>query len=245
MDQVSETHAFGWWPAHALDGSPTRLRETDEQYYYGVQIVVRHAISGVAVFGDESSAPESSAPVTIINDGSPQPPAPPPPSSRPLSALDEWAIWNSAPDWDVPHRPDDGLLYEWTLTSAPPGSNAWRRLFRSGNETANVATRDVDGFAYLHSLAPEDGPTPHVSDPRHFLASFTPDAVGTYGFRLDVSNVCHAATIRFETSFVCNAAPQPRISVRTRDVGLCLARQEVTRQRRATQTAVIACCGVA
>ena len=107
-------------------------------------------------------------------------------------------------------------------------SNAWRRLFRSGNETANVATRDVDGFAYLHSLAPEDGPTPHVSDPRHFLASFTPDAVGTYGFRLDVSNVCHAATIRFETSFVCNAAPQPRISVRTRDVGLCLARQEVT-----------------
>ena len=228
MDQVSETHAFGWWPAHALDGSPTRLRETDERYYYAYKSSYDATISGEAVFGDESSAPESSAPVTIINDGSPQPPAPPPPSSRPLSALDEWAIWNSAPDWDVPHRPDDGLLYEWTLTSAPSGSNAWRRLFRSGNETANVATRDVDGFAYLHSLAPEDGPTPHVSDPRHFLASFTPDAVGTYGFRLDVSNVCHAATIRFETSFVCNAAPQPRISVRTRDVGLCLARQEVT-----------------
>ena len=112
-----------------------------------------------------------------------------------------------------------------TLTPAPRGSNAWRRLFRAGNETADVARRDPDGFV-LHAVAPEDGPTAR-SDPRHFLASFKPDVVGSHGFRLHASNVCQRR--RFDSRRRSCATPRPRRkSPRTRDVGLCLARQEVT-----------------
>ena len=127
----------------------------------------------------------------------------------------------------APFNPEDGLVYGWSLRGAPHGSNAWRRYFRTGNETEAPKRVNADGHQYLHAVAPTDGFLPAIEDPRNFLAQFRPDAVGTYEFQLDVSNVCHARTFRFEATFECNAAPVPGALATPTDVGLCLARQEV------------------
>ena len=42
-----------------------------------------------------------------------------------------------------------------------------------------------------------------------------------------MSNVCHQRTFKFETTFECNAAPVPGALTSPKDVGLCLARQEI------------------
>jgi hypothetical protein len=127
----------------------------------------------------------------------------------------------------APFNPEDGLVYGWSLRGAPHGSNAWRRYFRTGNETEAPKRVNDAGHQYLHAVAPTDGFLPAIEDPRNFLAQFRPDAVGTYEFQLDVSNVCHERTFRFEATFECNAAPVPGALATPTDVGLCLARQEV------------------
>ena len=127
----------------------------------------------------------------------------------------------------APFNPEDGLVYGWSLRGAPHGSNAWRRYFRTGNETEAPKRVNDAGHQYLHAVAPTDGFLPAIEDPRNFLAQFRPDAVGTYEFQLDVSNVCHERTFRFEATFECNAAPVPGALATPTDVGLCLARQDV------------------
>ena len=227
MKHATETHAMGWWPPLRLDGSATLLADVREQYYYNHKQAVDALVSATAIFDGPTPGGPGATQVTIVNNGAPAPPAPPPPSDSPLRTREEWKQWTSAPAWDAPFNPADGLVYGWSLKGAPHGSNAWRRYFRNGNETESPKRSNAAGFAYLHAVAPEDGFLPVVEDPRNFLATFQPDVVGTYQFQLDVSNVCHQRTFKFETTFECNAAPVPGALTSPKDVGLCLARQEI------------------
>jgi hypothetical protein len=239
MTEVSEVHSLGWWPSHVLDGSPTYLVDTNEQEYYAYVAAdaeqlqrARQAALNMPFPPPGVTAAESPPPaVVVIIAGQPprtEAPSPPPPGYRPLSSMDEWVQWTTAPRWDKPFRESDGLLYQWVLTGAPQGSQAWRRLFKGVNDTARPQRYSKEGYPFLHSIAPDDGDTPYVNDPRNFVSKFQPDVVGTYGFSLDVSNVCSSASLRFEVSFVCNSVPQPDLRATPRDVnGLCLARQDI------------------
>ena len=227
MKHATETHAMGWWPPLRLDGSATLLADVREQYYYNHKQAVDALVSATAIFDGPTPGGPGATQVTIVNNGAPAPPAPPPPSDSPLRTREEWKQWTSAPAWDAPFNPADGLVYGWSLKGAPHGSNAWRRYFRDGNETESPKRSNAAGFAYLHAVAPEDGFLPGRGGSPEFLATFQPDVVGTYQFQLDVSNVCHQRTFKFETTFECNAAPVPGALTSPEDVGLCLARQEI------------------
>ena len=241
MAEVSETHSLGWWPAHNLDASPTYLIDVGEQYFYAYRAAYELKLLGeagliaLAAAQDKAKAAADAASQGLTNLGFlpqvNQPPAPPPPTHRPLADLDgpeRWVQWTTAPRWHEPFRESDGLLYNWQLTGAPHGSNAWRRLFKGENDTAKVVRLSADGYPYLHASAPSTGKTPFVDDPRNFIAKFQPDVVGEYDFKLDVGNVCFGASLTFKVRFVCNAVPQPSLKVAPEDVGLCLARQDVT-----------------
>ena len=229
MAHVSEKYAFGWWPAHALDASATASDPADEADYFESRRAFDARLAGEAMFEEDQEGGQG-IPVPIIvvnNNNAPQPSPPPPPTNRPLYALEEWTEWTSAPTWDAPFHEGDGLLYEWTLTDAPHGSNAWRRFFRLEGEAEVPALADASGHAYLHATAPEGDAAPTVTNERNVLASFAPDVVGTYGFRLDVSNACAKSTVRFAATFACNAAPQPSFEVVVEDVGMCLAKRTI------------------
>ena len=229
MAHVSEKYAFGWWPAHALDASATASDPADEADYFESRRAFDARLAGEAMFEEDQEGGQG-IPVPIIvvnNNNAPQPSPPPPPTNRPLYALEEWTEWTSAPTWDAPFHEGDGLLYEWTLTDAPHGSNAWRRFFRLEGEAEVPALADANGHAYLHATAPEGDAAPTVTNERNVLASFAPDVVGTYGFRLDVSNACAKSTVRFAATFACNAAPQPSFEVVVEDVGMCLAKRTI------------------
>ena len=62
----------------------------------------------------------------------------------------------------APFNPEDGLVYGWSLRGAPHGSNAWRRYFRTGNETEAPKRVNADGHQYLHAVAPTDGFLPAI-----------------------------------------------------------------------------------
>ena len=97
--------------------------------------------------------------------------------------------------------------------------------FRSQSQT---------GAVIKYASASVEGETPFIDDADTVTASFTPDAVGTYAFTLDVSNVCHAATERFVSSFLCNAEPSEFRADVTRvnpkpekHASMCLAKQTI------------------
>ena len=97
--------------------------------------------------------------------------------------------------------------------------------FRSQSQT---------GAVIKYASASVEGETPFIDDADTVTASFTPDAVGTYTFTLDVSNVCHAATERFVSSFLCNAEPSEFRADVTRvnpkpekHASMCLAKQTI------------------
>lgn len=240
MAEVSETHSLGWWPAHALDATPTVLENTDEQYYYAyraayeMKLMGATGVSAAEAAADRAAAAADAAAqgLTTVIAGAPPsqfgtPASPPPPTYRPLASFQEWTQWTTAPAWDAPFRESDGLLYGWKLVDAPHGSNAWRRLFAGVNEAGRPVRFSPEGYPFLHSVAPEAGSTPFVNDPRNYVAAFQPDVVGTYDFELDVSNLCFSSNLKFSVSFVCNAVPEPSLAATPREVGLCLARQDV------------------
>ena len=74
-------------------------------------------------------------------------------------------------------------------------------------KTETFRSQSQTGAVIKYASASVEGETPFIDDADTVTASFTPDAVGTYTFTLDVSNVCHAATERFVSSFLCNAEP--------------------------------------
>ena len=226
MAEVSETYALGWWPSHVLDATPSFLEDTDEQF------LAQYTAARDARLAAAAAAAAAALGVPPAVTKRPEPgnvPPPPPPTFRPLSSLDEWKQWTTAPRWNMPFRESDGVLYTWKLMDAPHGSNAWRRQFKKGvNDTGNPVRFDPSGSLFLQSVAPEADPTPLVVDSLNYVASFQPDVVGTYGFKLDLSNTCYNVVANFEVSFVCNAAPKPRLSATPQSTGMCLARQEVT-----------------
>ena len=142
MAEVSETHSLGWWPPHVLDATPTYLENTDEQYYYrykasyDMKLLGEAGLIAMAAAADRAAAAADAAAQGLQVAGAPPaadaPASPPPPTYRPLASFDEWIQWTTAPKWDTPFRESDGVLYNWKLTDAPHGSNAWRRLFKAG-----------------------------------------------------------------------------------------------------------------
>jgi hypothetical protein len=221
---ADEAHPLGWWAPRVLDGSGTEAVDASEGDY-------RAHLEWL----DAEIWAGNIAPLAVSNATEPWDAATPLRSS-PFSS---WIWWNAAPRWTAGQNEADGFLYRWTMTSAPLGSNAYRRLFRDSNATT-TSTEDVDagvsvtksGAVVVHASAPESGETPFVDDAATATATFAPDVVGSYGFRLDVSNVCHAASVAFEASFECNAEPrwvesEVRAVSRDEKEKACLARQTV------------------
>ena len=107
-----------------------------------------------------------------------------------------------------PFNPADGLVVRLVAQGVlPHGSNAWRRYFRTGNETESPKRTNAAGFATSTPSRPRTASSPSWRIP-NFLATFQPGVVApAIQFQLDVSNVCHQRTFKFETTFECNAAP--------------------------------------
>ena len=208
---ADDAHPLGWWAPRVLDGTQTLANDLDEAYYFNHKLWV-----DTEIWGGDSSAVNFSSDL-----------------STPLksSEVQTWIWWNTAPVWNVGYRETDGFLYQWHMTSAPEGSNAWRRNFNDDNSTdGNPTLFTESGALIVHASAPENGDTPFVDDASTVYASFTPDVVGTFGFRLDVMNVCHAASAAFVSSFQCNASPTGfyvNVTTEKENKQMCLARRTV------------------
>jgi hypothetical protein len=206
--EVDDEHAFGWFPSHALDASATTLSDLMEDYY------VTHAIEfNEYAYGDIVYAPPPPPPGAANDTLSPPPPPPPPPlileNNTALKDLPGGSEWTSAPAWNADFRAEDGLVYSWSLTGAPHGSQAWRTHFRAAGEEEVPTLTDASGNAYLNAVAPSDGRVPSVADPTNFLASFQPDVVGTYAFRVDVRRVLLALVpVQYDRVRAVNADPR-------------------------------------
>jgi hypothetical protein len=101
-----------------LDGTGTEALDTDEGYYkthkQWVDAEIWRGASSVVNF--------SADPNTALR----------------TSDAQAWTWWTSAPLWGVSFRKEDGFLYQWRMTHAPEGSNAWRRLFNQHNATVGA-----------------------------------------------------------------------------------------------------------
>ena len=196
---ADDAHPLGWWAPRALDGSGTAAVDASEGDYRAHKVWVDAEIWGR---GDAAALAVATAPAAWD--------AATPLRSSPFSS---WTWWNAAPAWTAGANEEDGFLYRWTMTGAPRGSNAWRRVLRRddaiGDDDDERSAATASGATeILHASAPDTGETPFVDDAATATATFAPDVVGTYAFRLDVSNVCHAASVAFEASFECNAEPR-------------------------------------
>ena len=83
------------------------------------------------------------------------------------SPFSNWTWWNAAPAWTAGASETDGFLYRWTMTGAPRGSNAWRRVLRRDEALGDDELGDDEISAateILHASAPETGATPFVDD---------------------------------------------------------------------------------
>ena len=219
---ADDAHPLGWWAPRALDGSGTAAVDASEGDYLAhkawvdAEIWKRGDAAALAVTTAQEPAWDAATPLR----------------SSPFS---NWTWWNTAPAWTAGASETDGFLYRWTMTGAPRGSNAWRRVLRRDEALGDDELDDDEISAateILHASAPETGATPFVDDAATATATFAPDVVGTYAFRLDVSNVCHAASVAFEASFECNAEPRwveasVRASADEKGVG-CLAGRTVS-----------------
>ena len=216
---ADDTHPLGWWAPRVLDGSGTVAVDATEGNYHAHKAWVDSEIwAGDVAAADSPNATEAWDAATPLR----------------TSPFSSWIWWSAAPRWTANANEADGFLYRWTMTSAPRGSNAWRRVLGERDATSTVDptafSTTESGARVVHASALATGETPFVDDAATATATFTPDVVGTYAFRLDVSNVCHAASVAFEASFECNAEPRwVESEIRaSSDARGCLARQTVS-----------------
>ena len=149
--------------------------------------------------------------------------------------LEPYRDWVDAPVWDVPFQAN-GLLYEWAIRGAPPGSV----LAMSDTEPSGMAaiqkTADEvvqytpQGARILHANS-RDGnharaglelPIPRLTDPTGVWTRFSPDVVGFYDFDLTVSNACTSEVVNTSVYFTCNSPPDIGMVVDLVDEDICM-----------------------
>jgi len=126
--------------------------------------------------------------------------------------------WVDAPAWSAPFR-DHGFLYSWSVDMAPTGSNIPDSVAK---ERSQSIARLVDGTRIEAAFAPLNGTVPEIVGADYPVATFLPDVVGFYNFKLEVATACEASQYTTRILFGCNAPPKIAIEKLEADLDLCL-----------------------
>ena len=126
--------------------------------------------------------------------------------------------WADAPEWDAPFR-DHGFLYKWSILMAPAGSNIPETVAKVRSQSIGVL---ADGTKIEAAFALANGTVPEIVGDDRPVATFIPDVVGFYDFKIEVSSACEASTFTTQILFGCNTPPNIAIESVEADLDLCL-----------------------
>jgi len=126
--------------------------------------------------------------------------------------------WADAPEWDAPFR-EHGFLYKWSVLMAPAGSNVPETVAKVRSQSISELP---DGTKIEAAFAPANGTVPEIVGADRPVATFLPDVVGFYDFKVEVATACEASTFTTRILFGCNTPPNIAIKTVEADLDLCL-----------------------